>query len=329
MSGGKLNQDRTSIAIITFVVVTGILGAIQYFISTPMLLAERFMAGAGWIQVLLIAGYAGIIGYHIANRQKRGKWRMYSWLLFTILFYLQLIAGIFINDIFLLTGKLHIPVPAMIIAGPIYRFQLSVMSLLFISTIILSGPSWCSHLCYFGAIDNLFASHKKTRNTIDKKLPIKLSILSLTIAVTILLKWLNINTILATSLGIGIGIIGLLVMLLVSRQKGKMVHCTTFCPVGTVVNYTSKINPFRLYIDNNCTECQKCTAFCNYDALNLKDIISKKPDITCTLCGDCLTSCHTKSINYKFAGLRGVKAERIYLIITISLHAIFLAMGRI
>ena len=53
-----------------------------------------------------------------------------------------------------MTGKLHLPVPMMILAGPIYRGHTSVMSILFLSTLILSGPAWCSHLCYFGAIDN-------------------------------------------------------------------------------------------------------------------------------------------------------------------------------
>lgn len=322
-------QKRISIALAVFTTVTIILGAIQHFVSTPMLIAERFVKNAGWIQVILIAFYASLVAYKMADRKQRSKWRMYSWFLFTIIFYLQLMAGVFIDDIFLLTGKLHIPVPAMIIAGPIYRFQLSVMSLLFISTIILSGPSWCSHLCYFGALDNLFASKKKNRKSIKNKRSIKLTILSLTIAVTLLFKWLNIDTFLATIVGIGVGVVGLLVMILLSYREGKMVHCTAFCPVGTVVNYTSKINPFRLYIDSNCTECQKCTAFCNYDALNLKDILSKKPDFSCTLCGDCLSSCHTNSINYKFAAIKGPRAEKIYLIITVSLHAIFLAMGRI
>jgi ferredoxin-type protein NapH len=45
--------------------------------------------------------------------------------------------------------------PMMILGGPIYRGQLSVMTILFLSTVILTGPAWCSQLCYFGAFDNL------------------------------------------------------------------------------------------------------------------------------------------------------------------------------
>lgn len=54
----------------------------------------------------------------------------------------------------------------MILAGPIYRGHISVMTILFLSTVVLSGPAWCSHLCYFGAIDNLAASGKTRRGSI-------------------------------------------------------------------------------------------------------------------------------------------------------------------
>jgi hypothetical protein len=40
-----------------------------------------------------------------------------------------------------MSGKLHLPVPMMILAGPIYRGHLSVMSILFVSTVVLSGPA--------------------------------------------------------------------------------------------------------------------------------------------------------------------------------------------
>ena len=109
-----------------------------------------------------------------------------------------------------------------------------------------------------------------------------------------------------------------------------MIHCLTWCPVGTIVSYTRFINPFRMYIDqNSCTHCNVCTTSCNYDALNRDDIISGKPGITCTLCGDCVSSCHAGSIKYKFFKMDSDSARRLYLFLTISLHAVFLALGRI
>lgn len=109
-----------------------------------------------------------------------------------------------------------------------------------------------------------------------------------------------------------------------------MVHCTSYCPVGTVVNLTHRVNPFRLYIDDkSCTSCMLCTSSCKYDALNRADILARRPASTCTLCGDCLSSCHADSIRYRFLNLSPGTSRKLYLWITISLHAATMALARI
>jgi polyferredoxin len=133
----------------------------------------------------------------------------------------------------------------------------------------------------------------------------------------------------ATIAGAVFGVVGLLVIVFISRKKGKMFHCVLYCPVGTVVNYIKYINPFRMYIESSCTSCMRCTTFCKYDALNINDIKSGKPGITCTLCGDCLSSCKGDSIKYKFFNLSPDISRKIYLFISISLYAIFLAVARL
>jgi polyferredoxin len=229
-----------------------------------------------------------------------------------------------------MTGKLHLPIPMMIVAGPIYRGHLSVMSILFVSTLVLSGPAWCSHLCYFGAIDSYSAKGKTMRSPIRNKWALKSTVLLLVIAGAIVLRWMKVPVLTATLLAIGFGVIGLGIILLMSRKEGRMVHCTAYCPIGTIVSLTRFVNPFRLSIEkDSCTECMACTSKCKYDALNRKDILSRKPGITCTLCGDCLSSCHAGSIHYRFPGLSSRNARTLYLLITISLHAATLALARI
>lgn len=73
----------------------------------------------------------------------------------------------------------------------------------------------------------------------------------------------------------------------------------------------------------------KCTVYCKYDALNISDIRNKIPGRSCTLCGDCLAGCRDNSIQYRFLKLNPETSKFLYLFITISLHACFLALARI
>ena len=323
-----LNRYRLPVAVFLFVLF--LLIPVQLMVDNPMLLLERFVAGGGWIQMAIIALYGAVVAFHMQDPSKVQAWRKYTWLAFSVVFFSQLALGLLGFDKFLMTGKLHLPIPMMILAGPIYRGHLSVMSILFVSTLVLSGPAWCSHLCYFGAIDSFSAGGKTKRKPIRNKWALKWTVLLLVIAGAIVLRWFKIPTFTATLLAIGFGVIGLGLILLVSRKEGRMVHCSTYCPIGTIVNLTRFVNPFRLTIDqNSCTECMVCTTTCKYDALNPADIAAKKPGLTCTLCGDCLSSCHAGSIHYRFPGLSPERARKLYLLITITLHAATMALARI
>jgi polyferredoxin len=256
-------------------------------------------------------------------------WRQRSWFLFTVVFFGQLILGMLGFEKFLMSGKLHLPVPAMIISGPIYRGETSFMTILFLSTILISGPTWCSHLCYFGAMDGMLAKGKTSKKPMKNKFRYKHSILLFVVATTILLRLFRVQIEYAAIFGAIFGTTGLFIIIFISGKRKKMVHCTVYCPVGTVVNYFKFINPFRLKINTNCTMCAHCIPQCKYDALSIKDLKNKKPSITCTLCGDCLSACNDNAIDYHFPGLNSAKARNLYLVLSISLHAIFLALGKI
>jgi polyferredoxin len=313
-----------------FLFILFLLIPVQLKVENPMLLLERFIPGAGWFEIVVIGLYGAIVAYNMQDPSKVQVWRRYTWLAFSVVFFSQLILGLLGYERFLMTGKLHLPIPMMILAGPIYRGHLSVMSILFVSTLVLSGPAWCSHLCYFGAIDSISAKGKTLRTPIRYKWALKSTVLLLVIAAAIVLRCMKVPAQTSTLLAIGFGVIGLVLILLVSRREGRMVHCTAYCPIGTIVNLGHKLNPMRLRIDqNSCTDCMACTTKCKYDALNAKDIAAKKPGLSCTLCGDCISSCHAGSLQYRFPGLSSHRARMLYLLITISLHAATMALARI
>lgn len=112
----------------------------------------------------------------------------------------------------------------MLIAEPIYRGEKSIMTLLFLSTIILPGPLWCSQLCYFGAVDNLFAKGKMKRRPIKNKMALKTTFLLLVIIGTIVLKLTGCSSLTATIAGASYGIIGIVVILIASNKNGKMIQ---------------------------------------------------------------------------------------------------------
>jgi ferredoxin-type protein NapH len=324
-----MNFKQYKLSAIVFVLTFILLGFVQLKLERPMILAERFHKGGGWIEIIFISAY----GAFIINKMKKPanvpRWRKITWTTFSIVFFTQLLIGLSGYDKFLMTGKLHLPIPMMILAGPIYRGQLSVMTILFLSTVILTGPAWCSQLCYFGAFDNLASGGKTSKEILKYKTVIKSTILILVIAVAIVLRWLKVSMLISTFIAVAFGLVGITVMILISLKKKKMVHCTMYCPIGTLVNIIKHVNPFRLYIEQSCTLCMHCTKFCKYDALNSVDIKKSKPAVTCTLCGDCLAGCHHNAIRYKFLNMRPEYARNLYLVLTISLHAACLGLARI
>ncbi|MDA3824175.1 MAG: 4Fe-4S binding protein [Bacteroidales bacterium] len=277
----------------------------------------------------MAAAYGGIVAWFMYDPAKSARWRQVTWLVFSIVFFSQLILGLFVSEKFLMTGKLHLPIPVMILSGPMYRGEFSVMTILFLSTILLSGPAWCSHFCYFGALDGLGSGSKKNKGTLGNIWSLKIPLLLTIILVTILLRILKIDLMIATWIAVGFAIVGLGIILFISRKKGKMVHCLVWCPIGTLVSGLKHINPMRLKFQDSCTSCMTCTSHCKYDALRPQDIEKRKPAPTCTLCGDCITSCPSRSLQYKLFSLSPSRSGTIYLGITVALHAMTMVLAKI
>ena len=323
------SSAKYSLSLYAFLLTALVLGFVQWRVDRPMMMAERLLPGAGWVEALVIGLYAGWMVEKMKDPGQSARWRRITWNLFTIVFFGQLAIDLLGREIFLMTGQLHLPVPMMILSGPIFRGSISFMPILFLSTLLISGPAWCSQLCYFGALDNMAAVGKKKLKPLAGKFRIKHVILLLIIALTLIFRFMGVSTLITTLLAGAFGVAGLAIIILVSRRKGKMVHCILWCPIGTVVNYLKYVSPFRMYIDDSCTDCMACRRFCNYDALNKEDIENRKPGRTCTYCGDCPASCKTDSIKYGFLGLGPARARNAWIVLTISLHAVFLALARI
>ena len=331
----KRKQDKVKIGplVVSVLVPLILLVPVQINVRPPMILAERFWHGGGWVEIFVLEIYSLVLTYLILYKEKIKKMRLRYWLFFSVVFFLQFFLGILVNEKFLMSGKLHLPVPALIVAGPIYRGGGPLfMLILLLSTIAILGPAWCSHLCYIGAWDGFASSRKRGRPKPFSRwfaITFRYVMLASVIIIAFVMNRLGVKAITATLFAAMFGLVELALMYLVSWRLGYMFHCTTFCPIGSLVTLLSKLYPARIRIDHNtCTLCNACTVSCRYDALRAEDIKKGKAGWNCTLCGDCLDSCHADSIYLSFFGSKK-NAWPYYIATVIGVHTVFLALARL
>ena len=308
----------------------GMLTVVQVVVERPLLLADRFFPGMGWIEIIALSLYAGFLTPKILNPKTSVRWRTILWLTFSVIFFSQLILGIFGFTTFLMSGVLHYPVPGLIVAGPIYRGENFFMPILFGSTLFFIGPAWCSYFCYLGGWDFLASQKVKRPRPLSKwRRPRQIAILVLVVGGALYLRFSEMPISLVSRLVALFGLGGLFIIIFLSRRYGSMIHCISYCPIGLVANIFGKISPFRIKIDNSCTSCGRCSMVCRYDALKPENIKQKKTGLSCTLCGDCINSCTDNYIHYSFPGLSPQAARTLFIVIVVSFHAVSIGVARI
>lgn len=295
----------------------------------PVLLGERFLPNSSPVWIGLFAIYAGVVVHHMLTGSAP-RVRARIWGLFSLAFFGQLLLGLIGFENFLMTGKLHLPAPALILAGPLYRGEGLFMPILLGVSLLLVGPAWCSHLCYIGAWDDQLSRRGPKR---PRLLPawaprVRAIILAGTIVVPLTLRLAGVTGGWALAGAVLFGLTGIVIMALWSRTSGTMVHCTLWCPIGLANNLVGRVLPWRVCIAPDCTGCGLCARTCRYNALTPEDLTRKRPGLSCSLCGDCLPRCPHGHIGLTLAG-HARYARPVFVVLVVALHTIFLAVARI
>jgi len=325
-----LTRSTSAAAVAAFVLTAGILVPVQLLVDPPMLLAERFVTGLGWGEIGLLGLWAAWLTTRILNDARSALWRQRLWRLFSIVFFLQLILGLAGVEECLMTGRLHVPVPALIVGGPIFRCGDFFMPILLAATLVLVGPAWCSHLCYIGAWDDVAAKALvRPRPLSPRRNMVRVAVLAGVITAALALRELGAPTALAAVLALLFGVAGIGVMVLVSRRTGVMAHCAAFCPIGWITTTLGRLNPFRIKVGRGCAVCGLCTPSCRFDALDTDVLAQGRVGANCTLCGDCVAACHMRELDYAFPGLSAPGAKILFRVLAVSLHAAFLGLARL
>lgn len=309
------------------------LALIRSRVPFPILLADRYFPGWGWLEIMALGVYAQwIVGLMLAPKGHRRN-RPRIWAAFSAVFFGQLVLGLAGMESMLMTGTLHLPVPALIAAGPVFRGEGFFMPILFGVTVLLVGPAWCSHLCYIGAWDDIMS--RRGPGPAPSALLRRLSVagrgatLVLAVGAALLLRAMGVPGTTAVLFAAAFGLVGVGIMALVSRRLGLMAHCTAYCPMGLVANVLGKVSPWRVRIGQECTGCGACFTRCRYGALDADRVAQGSPALSCTLCGDCVSACAHGQIGYRFPGLTGEAARTVFIVLVVSLHAMFLGVARI
>ncbi|MEF2232060.1 MAG: 4Fe-4S binding protein [Pseudodesulfovibrio sp.] len=317
----------------TLLLTVTVLAVARAKVPFPILLADRYAPGWGWAEILLLGIYAQwICGLMLEPRGHRAV-RPRIWGLFSAVFFLQLALGFFGMERMLMTGTLHLPAPALIVAGPVFRGGGLFMPILFAVTVLLVGPAWCSHLCYIGAWDDAMSrqgSPMPSGAAVRRwSLAGRAATLVLCVGGALGLRVLGASPGVAVVAAAFFGMIGVAVMVLVSRKAGVMAHCTAYCPMGLVANVLGKVSPWRIRIGDGCDRCGACVRRCRYNALDDLRLEQGSPNLACTLCGDCVSACASGRIGYHFPGLSKAASRTVFLVLVTSLHAVFLGVARI
>ncbi len=307
-----------------------LLAVVQAVVDPPMLLAERFLPGAGWIEIVALAAYASLVARGMTDPARSPRVRVWVWRLFSLMFFSQLGLGLLGCETCLMTGELHLPVPALILAGPVFRGGGLFMIVLFGVTVVLVGPAWCSHLCYIGAWDDVASRRRKKPGRMPAwRRPMHVAVLAAVLLAALGMRIAGVEGAAAAAVAGVFGLVGVGIMAVWSRRTGVMTHCTAWCPVGVAATWLGRVSPFRIAIDEGCTRCGKCRLACRYDALTKQDIERRRVAISCTLCGDCVERCEGSNIGYRLPGLSHGAARTVFITLAAALHAVFLGVARI
>jgi hypothetical protein len=71
-----------------------LLAIVQIKLERPMILAERFIEGAGWIEIAVISLYGAIVVFKMQDPINVPRWRKITWTIFSVIFFTQLLIGL-------------------------------------------------------------------------------------------------------------------------------------------------------------------------------------------------------------------------------------------
>jgi ferredoxin-type protein NapH len=197
----------------------------------------------------------------------------------------------------------------------------AMLALWFGATLIL-GRGWCSWGCFFGGIEEGFASFR--RKPLIQKIDRRWTLFPWAILVLIIVgttislspfycQWLcpfktvtefpavtSLRT--AVQFGIFTSLFAAIVVILPVLTK-KRTQCAFFCPMGPLQSLANKINIFELKTDpDRCVSCGLCEKACPFLAVDREKEGIRQVNMYCSRCGACADVCRKGAVGFRIKG---------------------------
>lgn len=339
-------------------------------IFTPVLRQHDTAHSLGTLLVILFTNF---LFFKMMRTGKTYRWRRYFFVAAGLLFPVG-----FISSLLALRGSMSIPIERMVSGDTPFCFMVTPMLLipaalthtlifpgailptesnphsiatmigLWFAMTLVMGKAWCSYGCFFGGIEEGFASLCKRPHIrkIDPRFRlVPWAVLLLVVLLSAALfepfycSWLcpfkavtefsavhSVETAIQT--GIFILLFAALVVILPLLTK-KRTQCAFFCPFGAFQSLFNKINLFEIRVDRErCVECSACLTACPTMAITPESLREGKTELNCMKCGACVDVCRKGAAVWHLKGTRiGMKPERVRLFFLFGAWALSTMFG--
>jgi NAD-dependent dihydropyrimidine dehydrogenase PreA subunit len=288
------------------------------------------------VAALLTLVFMVALFYQMMRTRSTNRWRRIFFVALGFLFPIG-----FIWDLVALRGSMSIPmermlsgdtpfcflaIPMMIVPAALTRTVIfpgsilptasnphavaSMVAMWLAATLVL-GKGWCSYGCFFGGIEEGFASFRK-KPAIRKLDPrwrwmpwavlAAIVLLSAAVLEPVYCTWLcpfkavteypevrSVET--AAQAGVFIALFLALVVVLPLLSK-KRTQCSFFCPFGAFQSIFNKTSAIDVRIDRSrCQPCNLCEKSCPTLSIDADAVKAGQPMMSCMKCGACVDAC--------------------------------------
>ena len=172
----------------------------------------------------------------------------------------------------------------------------------FIILTVLFGRFYCSTICPFGIIQELFnLTVRRKNNALSANYSYKYFVAalcfgSLIAGSALFIRYIDPYTIFSRTMTTTvIGIICTILVLVLVFFKNRF-FCSNICPVGAILGLISKVSVNKMYMDDKCVQCSACAKNCPVGAISVKEKTIDHE--TCLKCLKCISICPKSAMRY-------------------------------